>query len=512
MLFSSHLFVFLFLPLALLGWRMLASLPAKEPARLWLLVCSAVFYGWWSVPFLGMLLASILVNHWTGDALQRLVPSRPRAAWWLLAAGVSANLALIGWFKYSTFFGENLAALTGVELAIHGAVLPLGISFYTFQQIGFLVDAYRGTTRRYPLTDYALFVLFFPQLIAGPIVHHRELTPQFRESSTFVFRHAAFAEGLAFFVIGLAKKLLLADPMTDLSDPVFAAPATGIAPSFDGAWIGVLAYGFGLYFDFSAYSDMAVGLGRMFGLRLPYNFDSPYQATSIVDFWRRWHITLSRFLRDYLYVPLGGNRKGPTRRHVNLLLTMLIGGLWHGAAWTFVVWGGLHGLYLLVNHAWTEHGCGVRFDSVPPWLRRLGARSLTLLAVMVAWVFFRANGFGDALAILGAMFGASGVGLDWNERYGFESAPLDAFAALAAGALIALFAPNTQRMVDGATGTSMRTIGTVLPDGPARGPVAALGERLRFRPTVPWALALAAVVVASIGLMAKTREFVYFQF
>ncbi len=488
MLFSSHLFVFVFLPVALLGWLGLARLPSRTPARLWLLLCSSVFYGWWSVPFLGLLYAQIAGNYLLGEALLRMPPRRARAAWWLLVAGVSADLAVLAWFKYSTFVAGNLAALTGLEFTIHAVVLPLGISFHTFQQIGYLVDCYRKSTRSYPPLDYALFVLFFPQLIAGPIVYHRELAPQFREPWRFRFDAAAMAEGIAFFVIGLAKKLLLADPMSALSDGVFAAPA-GAPPGFGAAWIGVLAFGFGLYFDFSAYSDMAIGLGRMFGITLPYNFDSPYQAVSIVDFWRRWHITLSRFLRDYVYIPLGGNRRGPARRHVNLMLTMLLGGLWHGAAWTFLVWGGLHGLYLLVNHAWSSRAGPRMAHAAPAWLGHLGARALTLVAVMVAWVFFRAASFSDALAVLGGMAGLHGAGYA-GAADNLADVAARAYVALAAGALLALFGPSTQRMIDGGRAPAL----------------------LAWRPSAAWACALAAMVVASIGLMAKTRDFVYFQF
>jgi D-alanyl-lipoteichoic acid acyltransferase DltB (MBOAT superfamily) len=500
--------VFVFLPVALLGWLALIRLRSKGPARLWLLATSSVFYGWWSVPFLALLYVMISVNYLIGEALLRMPAGRPRVAWWVLFAGLSADLGLLAWFKYSTFVAGNVAALTGIEFTMHAVVLPLGISFHTFQQIGYLVDCYRKTTRSYPFLDYALFVLFFPQLIAGPIVYHRDLTPQFREPARFQFRHTAMAEGIAFFVIGLAKKLLLADPMSALSDGVFAAPADG-APGFYAAWLGVLAFGFGLYFDFSAYSDMAIGLGRMFGMSIPYNFASPYQAVSIVDFWRRWHMTLSRFLRDYVYIPLGGNRQGPRRQHVNLMLTMLLGGLWHGAAWTFVVWGGLHGLYLLVNHAWSASRPIRPVREAPLWVRRLAGRTLTLLAVMVAWVFFRADSFADALAVLGGMAGLNGA---WAGQ-ALPAARITAYIALGGGALVALFGPSTQRMVDRvADSASPGPVPVETPRAQRAWIAGAVQQGLTWRPSTGWALALATMVIASIGLMARTREFVYFQF
>jgi D-alanyl-lipoteichoic acid acyltransferase DltB (MBOAT superfamily) len=498
-LFSSHAFVFVFLPLALAGWFALIRLRDHGPARAWLLLVSVAFYAWWSVPFLAMLLLSIVVNHRLGARVLDWRQARPALARAVLTAGVCANLALLGGFKYGVFFGDALSGLTGIELTVHAVVLPLGISFYTFQQIGFLVDAWRGRTRAYPLADYAAFVLFFPQLIAGPIVHHAALTPQFRDPAAFRLDHGRLATGIAFFAIGLAKKLLLADPLTALADPVFDG-VDRQAPDLQAAWLATAAFGFGLYFDFSAYSDMAIGLARMFGFTLPYNFDSPYRATSIVDFWRRWHMTLSSFLRDYVYVPLGGNRHGPARRHVNLMLTMLLGGLWHGAAWTFVAWGALHGVYLLVAHAWQRRPASRL--RLPGPVGRVAARALTLLAVMLAWIFFRADGFEDAWSLLRGAAGLNGVAFDWAD-WGFDEAPRMALAALAVGTAIALFAPNSQHVVDG------------VPTGRAAGPAphreAGAGGAL-WRPNLIWAGALGTVVAASIVLMSTVREFVYFQF
>ena len=319
------------------------------------------------------------------------------------------NLALIGYFKYAGFFVSTVAALSGAEWRIEAIVLPLAISFFTFQQIAFLVDAYRHESSERNFLSYCLFVTFFPQLIAGPIVHHKQMLPQFARPGTFSFQPHLVSLGLTVFVLGLFKKVVLADSVAVYGTPVFAAADAGNTLTFFEAWGGALAYTFQLYFDFSGYSDMAIGLALIFGIRLPINFESPYKALSITDFWRRWHITLSTFLRDYLYIALGGNRRGPVRRYINLALTMLLGGLWHGAGWTFVVWGGLHGVYLVVNHAWHRV---VNPDWVTSRLYRLAAWSITFLCVVIGWVFFRSESFSGAVAMLQAMAGFNGAALD----------------------------------------------------------------------------------------------------
>ena len=293
--------------------------------------------------------------------------------------------------------------LIGYHWDIGQVILPIGISFFTFTQIAFLADTFQKGIRDYALVNYGLFVTYFPHLIAGPVLHHAQMMPQFREPRTYQINSANVAGGLAIFCIGLLKKIVLADGISPYADTVFNAVESGANPGFIEAWIGALAYTFQLYFDFSGYSDMAIGLSWMFNIRIPFNFNSPYQATSITDFWRRWHMTLSAFLRDYLYIPLGGNQKGAIRRYANLLITMLLGGLWHGANWTFVFWGGLHGFYLIVNHGFNvlinkhkAHWTGNRLFKVFSWV-------LTFLAVIIAWVFFRATSFDAALKILTAM-------------------------------------------------------------------------------------------------------------
>jgi D-alanyl-lipoteichoic acid acyltransferase DltB (MBOAT superfamily) len=366
-------------------------------------------------------------------------------------------------------------------------ILPLAISFYTFQQIAFLVDAYRGETGRPRLRDYALFVSFFPQLIAGPIVMHRELLPQLRRPDLGPTA-ARLAPGLTLFLVGLGKKVLVADALAPVADPVFAAAAAGEALAASDAWGAALAYTFQLYFDFSGYSDMAIGLAWMFGIRLPFNFDSPYKATSVVDFWRRWHVTLSRFLRLYLYVPLGGNRRGPARRHLNLMLTMLLGGLWHGAGWNFVLWGGLHGVYLVINHGWRALRARRSGAGPAPGNAAVGralARALTFAAVVVAWVFFRAETTPAALGMLGAMAGL-----------GAGAAPATlapvTWAALAALLVGAWALPNSQQW-----------LGLAPEDG---------RPRLVWRPSLGWALAVGVVALAAVVDLFESAEFIYFRF
>src|SRR5918993_2155324 len=353
MLFNSYVFVLAFLPLTAIGFFLLGRLPSKHPARLWLLALSLVFYGWWSWSYLALLLGTMVFNWSLGRLIRSARDTNLARARVVTAFGVALNLGLLGYFKYATFIAGNLAALTGLDFAVEAVVLPLAISFHTFQQIAYIVDVLRGKAKQYALTDYLLFVSFFPQLIAGPIVHHYELLPQFERREIYRFQDSAFAEGIAFFVIGLIKKLAIADPVSALGTPIFRTAAAD-PPGLVEAWLATLAFTVGLYFDFSGYSDMAVGLARMFGIQLPYNFNSPYQATSIIEFWRRWHMTLSRFLRDYVYIPLGGNRRGPALRHLNLMLT--------------------------------------------------------LLAVMVAWVFFAAPDVEVALGVLQGMAGLNGIG------------------------------------------------------------------------------------------------------
>lgn len=339
MLFNSFPFFLVFLPLALLGYFLLSKYSLRL-SIIFLLLASIAFYSYWDIAYLPLLLLSVCCNFSIGRVVStRQEAGRKREAKRWLWAGLAFNLSLLVFFKYFDFLISIVANLTGAPFQPLGITLPIGISFFTFTQIAYLVDCHAGKVKDYQPESYGLFVTYFPHLIAGPILHHKEMMPQFVQAESHVFSRGRLIVGLSFFTIGLFKKVILADGIARYVAPVFDLHHAHL--SMLEAWAGALAYTFQLYFDFSAYCDMAYGLSYMFGIILPINFFSPYKATSIIDFWRRWHITLSNFLRDYLYIPLGGNRKGGFLRYRNLLITMLLGGLWHGANWTFVVWGGL---------------------------------------------------------------------------------------------------------------------------------------------------------------------------
>ena len=411
MLFNSDIFLFVFLPLTLLAYYTLGRFGKIRLAIASLVMASLIYYAWWNPLYLPLILGSMVVNYLIGRAIQRsqAAGATGRTA---LVSGIVLNLGLLGYFKYANFFVDNINAATGANFELAPILLPLAISFFTFQQIAYLVDVYQRKAQEVDVLRYALFVTFFPQLIAGPIVHHTEMMPQFANKMIGRFELSNLLAGTMIFCIGLFKKVVLADNVAPYASAVFKASLSGDPVDFVTAWTGVLAYTCQIYFDFSGYSDMAIGLGRMFGICLPLNFNSPYKATGIIDFWRRWHMTLSRFLRDYLYIPLGGNRLGPQRRYVNMMVVMLLGGLWHGAGWNFVIWGGLHGAYLGVNHAWRAWRGEAVSHSLPA---RIGSQALTFLAVVVAWVFFRAESLDSALVILSGMAGlAGGIPLGWQ--------------------------------------------------------------------------------------------------
>ncbi|MGE0226728.1 MAG: MBOAT family protein [Acetobacteraceae bacterium] len=419
MLFNSQAFILFFLPVVL---GLYYALAARRTARQTLVVlASMAFYGWWDVRFVpllaGLTVANWLVAVWFG---------RWRAGW-IPVLGVAMNLAVLGLFKYADFLRGTMFGLAGAPWQPWSLILPLGISFFVFQKISYLIDLKRGDRHIYGFLDFCMFVSFFPQLIAGPLVRHNEIIHQFRENPRGPDMWENLSRGFYLFVVGVTKKVALADTLAMLADPLFDK-AAGVSLNAAEAWMAAGAYTLQIYFDFSGYSDMAIGLALMFGLRLPFNFDAPYRAVSVRDFWRRWHMTLSRFLRDYLYIPLGGNRCGPLRQAANVIVTMLLGGLWHGAAWTFVVWGGLHGVALAVNHVWAERG--LRLPTPVAW-------ALTLLFVMACWVLFRAPDFATAGDVLASMLGLHGAGSVALTR--------DDLAVLAIGSAVALIGPTSQK-------------------------------------------------------------------
>jgi len=397
-LFNSYEYILLFLPTVVLIYYALNRYGYTTGSKVWLVLASWFFYSYWNPIYLPLLLGSILVNYFIGTLL-RTGQWEDKIRRWILVAGLAFNIGLLGYFKYADFFISNLNAVLGSQFNLLHLLLPLGISFFTFQQIAYLVDTYRGEAREYSFVNYALFISFFPQLVAGPIVHHKEMMWQFEDPDRKRWIPDNVARGLFLFVLGLAKKVLIADTFG-----VWATYGFDTATSLTliEGWITSLSYSLQLYFDFSAYSDMAIGAALLFNINLPINFFSPYKSTSIQEFWRRWHMTLSRFLRDYIYIPLGGNRISDFNTYRNLMITFLIGGLWHGAGWTFVFWGFLHGLALVINRAWRKLGI-----SLPNWLSWL----ITFNFVNAAWVFFRAETWADAIKVLRAMAGLSGVAL-----------------------------------------------------------------------------------------------------
>lgn len=462
MLFNSFPFLFIFLPVAYLGAFFLFRSGKGTLAVYYVALCSLFFYGYWNPVHIWVIIGSILVNYAIGGWISGETVAWRRKS--LLTLGVAFNLGLLGYFKYLGFFSGMLDATRVDEFfnTIVNVALPIGISFYTFQQIAYQVDCYASPKHsRYTFAEYTFFVTFFPQLIAGPIVHHREIMPQLsrlgRRLRGSGYVACYFTPGLALLLIGLAKKVLIADTFGSFADQPFS-PMHIDNLTFLDAWGGVSAYTLQIYFDFSGYSDMAIGLGLLFGLRLPVNFLAPYKAGSIIEFWRRWHMTLSRFLRDYLYVPLGGSRHGKGRRYVNLLATMVIGGLWHGANWTFVLWGLIHGLLLAANHG-LRHLCSWR---PPAWL----AVPVTFVFVMLSWVPFRAESFSDMLSFYQVMAGSDGIVVPWGyqdlvsglgplaEALSIRAGDVRLFGGMrqilvtVAGLLIVFFGPNSMTLVD----------------------------------------------------------------
>jgi D-alanyl-lipoteichoic acid acyltransferase DltB (MBOAT superfamily) len=473
MLFNSFGFILVFLPITFALYFLLNHLRRVTLARLCLVLASAVFYAWWNVLYLPLIIGSIAVNYLVGKRLIGAQGERTRGRRLLLGTGILANLGALAYFKYADFFITTVNEVVGSNWPMLELALPLAISFYTFQQLAFIVDCYQGKVKRVRLIDYSVFVLFFPQLIAGPIVHHAEMMPQFASLRNKLINHRNIATGIFLFAIGLFKKVVVADSFAVWATNGFDAPAQ---LNMLEAWATSLSYTLQLYFDFSGYSDMAIGLALMFNIRLPYNFFSPYKSRSIQDFWRRWHMTLSRFMKDYIYIPLGGNRGGSARTYTNLMLTFALGGLWHGAGWTFVLWGLLHGLALALHRYWGR--LGLRMS---PWL----AWFITFNFINLGWVLFRAEDLGGAADLLAAM---AGMGVPLADAAGpagllagIEMGVLG-LLALAGGLLVCLLARNSMELMES------------------------------FRPTWQRALATVALLVCSFFGLNRYSEFLYFQF
>lgn len=486
MIFNSYEFIFAFLPAVWIVYFLLNRWQLFFIRNIWLVISSLFFYSWWNPVYLPLILISMLLNYYIGTLLGK-TGSR-RGAKLLLTAGVTANLAALGYYKYYDFFIDNLNALLSTNFDLLHLALPLAISFFTFQQIAYLVDAYRKETKEYDFWKYALFVSFFPQLIAGPIVHHNEMMPQFsREKTHRRFHYENLAKGIFIFSIGLFKKAVIADTFA-----VWATAGFDQAEvlTFIEAWIVSLSYTFQLYFDFSGYTDMAMGAALLFNIRLPVNFNSPYKAVNIQDFWKRWHMTLTRFLTQYLYIPLGGNRKGIPRTYMNVFLVFFVSGLWHGAGWTFILWGSLHGAASLLNRLW--HQLGFKMNKFLGWF-------ITFQFVNFAWVFFRAQTWEDAEKVLKGMAGMSGF--TWPEQ------------------LTSLFAPAAVQAVEilsinAATDTSLLYMLFILAGAFAVTLWAKNSVRLMDQLKPSWfsAFFICALLLISFFSMTRVSEFLYFNF
>lgn len=440
MLFNSYIFIFLFLPIVFVGYLALQR-SRSHAVKMFLVAASLFFYGWWDLDYVPLILLSMSANFILGQFIQKssIQPSQRLLLLWF---GIGVNLAVLMYFKYAVFIVSNLSVFN-VNLELAAIALPLAISFFTFQQIAYLVDGYKQEIKATNFLDYTLFVTFFPQLIAGPIVHHKQLIPQFSAVTQNIFNEENIARGLMIFSLGLFKKVVIADQFAVWANAGYNSTES---LTFIEGWATSLSYTFQLYFDFSGYSDMAIGLALLFGIKLPLNFASPYKATSIQEFWRTWHITLSQFLRDYLYIPLGGNRAGEFRTMLNLMLTFLIGGLWHGASWMFVIWGALHGLAIVLHRMWQNLGYQLR-----PWLGWL----CTFFYINLCWVFFRADDMSMALKVLEGMFDFSGLfvtmqlltdgslamGILFHRINGNILTP----ACLTIGLLVCLYAPTSEQ-------------------------------------------------------------------
>jgi D-alanyl-lipoteichoic acid acyltransferase DltB (MBOAT superfamily) len=454
MLFQSQAFILLFLPAVLAAYYALADRAAAREKTL--IVASLLFYGWWDPRFLPLLIGQTVLTWLIAEGHLRF----PSKSW--IVFGVAANLAVLALFKYTLFLAGSVAGFLGVSTPGWDFILPLGISFYTFELISYLVDLDRGKGHHYPLRQFCLFIFLFPHLIAGPIIRHNEIIPQFSQSPLRRGLSQRFGLGIAFFVVGCVKKVFLADGLAGIVDAIFATQHT---PALSDAWLGALAFTFQLFLDFSAYSEMAIGLGLMFGFRFPDNFDVPYRATSLRDFWRRWHMTLSRFLRDYLYIPLGGSRHGTAVYVKATIITMGLCGLWHGAGWTFVAWGLMHGLGLIACRFWQRSG---RQLATPL------AWAVTMLFVIISWVLFRAGDFASAGKMLAGMIGLGGLmgELAWPP-------------VLAAAAVVSLLGPSTREFVE---------------------------TRLQPLPAYGIAFGLVAVVTLLQVGQGQPQSFIYFQF
>ncbi len=533
MLFNSYEFIFLFLPIVLLGFYLLGGNGYARSALVWLLAASLFFYGWWNPSYLWLLVFSIAFNYVLGLILGRETFS-DRVRRLCLVVGVLVNLSLLGYYKYFNFFVGSVNDVFGTGFDLKEILLPLAISFFTFQQIAYLVDTHRGKTKERGFLKYCLFVSFFPQLIAGPIVHYNEIVPQLDDRKIFKFKAEDLAVGLTIFTLGLFKKTVFADGVSDFANPVFQAAAQGTDLTFFESWLGAFAFQLQIYFDFSAYSDMAIGSARLFGILLPLNFNSPYKSSNISQFWNRNHMTLTRFLRDYLskptfsvlrFLPLGDKRHSRQRQlYLSSIVIMVASGIWHGSGWTFVVWGLINGVYLALYQIWRDvrKTLGKKFAR-PTRAEELLGNLIMLVAAVISLVFFRAQTFKDAIAMLKPMLGSDGISLPGSLEkvvgflgavgIQFKGTVTPGFSSLTAlvwvvGLLaIIWFAPSTQQWLQ-----EYKPALDYDPLLSSPSPIDRLWKRVQWKPTPLWGAIVAAIAIVAVISIRPQSEFLYFQF
>ena len=466
MLFSSIPFIFLFLPITWCAYFGLGKLFNHTVAKVWLVLACLFFYGWFNPPYLWIICSSVIVNYLLAEAMGHSGAGARKCCFWL---GLLFNLGMIGYYKYYDFFIGTVNSVFGQSFALKHILLPLGISFFTFQQMSYLYDIWSGNLKKnYSLLDYTLFVTFFPQLIAGPIVLPQEMMPQFADKNNQHVNYSNCAAGLYLFSIGFVKKIIFADFFAIWANEGFAANRICM---FD-AWLAMIGYTYQLYFDFSGYCDMAIGLGRMFNIKIPLNFNSPYKSGSIQEFWRNWHITLGRFLTTFVYIPLGGSKKGIFRTLFNLMVTFLVSGLWHGASWLFIIWGALHGIAICIHRIWSK-ALKLKMPAFP-------AIALTFLFVGFAFVIFRAENMAEALKIYKGMFDFSTIKM-MNSEYWHQCSSSSLFMFIV-GSLMLFACPNAATRIDD------------------------------FKPSVRNAVFTVLLFVAGVFTLNRLSPFIYFNF
>ncbi|WP_036476582.1 MBOAT family protein [Myxosarcina sp. GI1] len=536
MLFNSHEFILLFLPISLLGFFLISSTGHYQIVTIWLVAVSMFFYAWWNPVYLKLLIFSILFNYYLGIILSQSQINNFKSKL-ILSGGISFNLALLGYFKYAIFLITVVNSIINTNFTLQQIILPLAISFFTFQQIAYLIDAYRGKTKEYSFLNYCLFVSFFPQLIAGPIVHHQEIIPQFEDRSIYKFEPENLAIGLAMFSIGLFKKVIIADGVAIYVNQVFDLVAYNTSITFTEAWVGAFAFYLQIYFDFSAYSDMALGTARTFGIKLPLNFNSPYQATNMSEAISRWHITLNRFLRDYLSIPISrllqklfkskNNQGQQILLYINIIITMLLSGLWHGAGWTFILWGGYLGVCIVIYYLWRDlcKLLGQNSRKIPWWHHGFGW-FITMLASVVSLVFFRAESLNSARIILQSMFSFNKISLPtvFSNELGFlsdfgitfnglmphiQTRSIDIISWIGFLLLIVWLAPNTQYL--------LKDYHPALDSYVFRISLNWRNKvwhklKLKWQLNQKWAIVTAIMMLICILRMTQEQEFIYFQF